>query len=218
MAVLGSLYQNIPRFFIERYQGLAAVGYFSAVFYLTYVGYTLVSALGSATSPRLARLFAEDGEQFSRMTMTLVLLGGGIGAAGTVAALVAGRWMLGILYRAEYSQYHSLFVWVMVSSTFWYMATLLIFAGIAAKLFRPQAYLHATATLITLALCPWLLRDFGLSGAAIALTAGVAALLVGEGILVYRAVVSWRPGSLAPPSEAMALDGFPALPPRRSEE
>lgn len=204
MAVLGSLYQNIPRFFIDRYDGVAAVGYFSAVFYLTYAGYTVVAALGNATSPRLAALYATDVVRFRRLTMRLAAAGFGVGALGTIVAVLFGHRVLAILYRADYASQQPLLIWVMISSAVWYGATLLVFAAIAAKRFAPQAYLHGAAAAVTFALCPVLLPRFGLPGAAMALTAGVSALLLGESVVVYLAIRDWHVGD--PVSAILAAD------------
>ncbi|MEP6574239.1 MAG: oligosaccharide flippase family protein, partial [Gemmatimonadota bacterium] len=197
MAVLGSLYQNIPRFFIERYQGIQAVGYYSAVFYLTYAGYTVIAAMGNATSPRLAVSYLESPRKFARTVTGLTLLGGGIGVTGTIVSLLAGHWVLSVLYRPEYSQYQALLVWIMISSTLWYMATLLVFAAIAAKRFASQAYLHGLAAATTLAFCPLLIPRLGILGAAVALTSGVAVLFVAELVVVRSAIRHWRPGGRA---------------------
>lgn len=196
MAVLGSLYQNIPRFFLEHTLGLRAVGFYSAVFYLTFVGYTAVAAIGNATSPLLARVFQANRARFRRVAFQLAAIGAGIGLVGVAVAVLAGGRLLGVLYRPEYSAYQGLLVWVMVSSTLWYAAALLSFAAIAADQIKVQAILHAVAALATLVVSPFAIRAFGLVGGAVALTVGIIPLLLGESVVVWRAS---RPG---PPADS----------------
>ena len=199
MAVLGSLYQNIPRYFVERAMGLEAVGYYSAVFYLTFVGYTVVAAMGNATAPTLARLYTADAGRFRRMSFALAGFGALLGGIGMLLAAWQGDWLLGLLYRAEYAQYQGLLVWVMLSSCFWYAATLLGFAAIAAQRFRLQAYLHAVAALATVIAAPPLLKAYGLEGGAMALTVGVFPLLIGECVIVWSATRARSSGRATAP-------------------
>jgi hypothetical protein len=60
------------------------------------------------------------------------------------------------------------------------LAKLLVCAMTAARQFRPQAPLHGVALLATAALSSWLIPGHGLLGAAWAVCAGMASLVVGS--------------------------------------
>src|SRR5699024_2175189 len=51
--MLASLNANLPRFFVEKYLGEAALGYFASIAYLLIVGNTFIQAVGQAFAPRL---------------------------------------------------------------------------------------------------------------------------------------------------------------------
>src|SRR6516165_5295620 len=50
---------NIPRYFIEHHLGTRELGIFAALAYPLAAGTTVISALGSSATPRLARLYAD---------------------------------------------------------------------------------------------------------------------------------------------------------------
>jgi len=190
VAVFGSLYQSIPRLFIEHYQGLEALGFFSAVFYFTFAGFTVVAAFGNAASPVMAELFLRDLSAFNRFLVRSVLVCTAAGLAAIVAAVLVGDRLLALVYRPDYAAYSGVLVWVMVSSTVWYAATILLYAAVAVRAFRPQALLHALAALATLLSCWVLVPVFGMVGAAAALTIGVGVLMIGELTVMRRVIMS----------------------------
>jgi O-antigen/teichoic acid export membrane protein len=192
MAVIGSLNQNMPRYVLEQRLDLIAVGHYSAVFYFTFIGSTVVLAMGNAAAPRLAALYRANQRRFVLLT---VLLGGSaacLGLSGIMIALLAGAWILRTVYTPDYAQLQPLLVWSMVAGTLWYVSTALSFAGVAAQRLHSQAWLNVAALVIIALSCGPLIDARGLSGAAIALTCGMAVLCAGQ-IGVVRAAARAAP-------------------------
>ena len=83
--MLVSLNTNVPRYFIEHYQGTRDLGIYAAITYLMVAGTTVVAALGQSASPRLAQYFA-DGRtaSFCGLMWKLVGIGGALGALGVL--------------------------------------------------------------------------------------------------------------------------------------
>ena len=171
--MLISLNINIPRYFIEHYLGPHQLGIFSALSYLIVAGQMVISALAQSVSPRLAKYYAAGNSKSFR---TLLLkLGGiaiGLGTAGVVVAVVAGRPILTLLYEPEYAQQVDVFVWLMVAAGINYVSYFLGYGITAARYFRVQMPLFMVVTASSALICLWLIPTQGLRGAAISLILG----------------------------------------------
>ena len=189
VAALGSLRNNIPRYFIEGYLGERELGIFAALAYLMVAGNTLVLALGQAASPRLAKYYAAGNDRAFRMLLLkLAGIGGLLGAAGVLVTLVAGREILTLLYRPEYAERHDVFVMLMVAAGIDYVATFLHYGMTAARYFRVQVPLFAFFTGTVTLVCLWLIPGDGLRGAAMALIIATVVRAIGSLAVVVHAL------------------------------
>jgi O-antigen/teichoic acid export membrane protein len=185
--MLISFNANIPRYFIERYLGERELGIFAALAYLMVAGGMVVNALGESASPRLAKYYAE-GDLVAFRTLLLKLLGIAalMGGIGVLAAIVGGRPILTLLYRPEYSEQTTLFIWLMVTAGINYISSFLGYGMTAARYFRIQMPLFITVASISAFACLWLLPKLGLLGAAIALLlAATVQALISSGVIIY---------------------------------
>lgn len=195
VAILLSLNVNVPRYFVEHYLGEAALGYFAALAYVLVAGNTVLGALGQSASPRLGRYYHTDRQAFVRVLLKMVLLAAVLGTGGILVAIFAGRPLLTLLYRREYSQYAPVFTWLMVSGAVSYVASMLGYAMTATRKFRPQVPLFAGVIAIN-ALCCWLfVPRVGLHGAAYALLSAAIVSCIGAAsinLFGYRAWIETR--------------------------
>lgn len=185
--MLISLNSNIPRYFIERYLGERELGIFAAISYLMVVGNMVVSALGDAATPKLAKYYAAgETSAFRALLLKLMGIGGLLGGAAVAIALVAGQQILTLLYRPEYAEYTDIFVWLMVAAGLGYVSSFIGTAITAAQYFRIQIPLFLTVTGISGGVCFWLLPIYGLQGAVIALiVAAIARTLISLGVIFH---------------------------------
>jgi len=138
-------------------------------------GTTVVSALGQASSPRLAQSYANgDLSDFRRLLGRMVALAAALGVAGVLAAVLLGRPLLNLLYGAEYAARNDVFVWLMVAAGVAYVASMLGYGLTAARELRLQMPLFVSVCVVSLACCALLVPAHGLSGAAIAAVAASA--------------------------------------------
>ncbi len=184
ITALNSLRTNIPRYFIEQYLGERELGIFVAIAYLMVAGNTVAHALGQAASPRLATFYAA-GNSTAFRTLLLKLVGVGVlmGGGGVLAALVAGREILTLLYRPEYAE-RDLFVLLMIAAGISYVATFLLYGVTAARHFRTQMPLFALVLGILVLACLWLIPSTGLYGVATALIIALFVHVVGSLVIV----------------------------------
>lgn len=165
-----SLNANIPRYFVEQQGGNYELGILAALSYLSAAGYQVVMALGQSASPRLARYHHEGAQPaFRRLLMRLVVLMTGIGVAGFVVALVAGRPILCFLYRPEYAAQHVAFAWIMAAGGLSYVAAAFGFAATARRQLAQQPFILLAVVAVSLASSAWLVPARGVLGAALSM-------------------------------------------------
>jgi O-antigen/teichoic acid export membrane protein len=179
VGLLASLNVNVPRYLVEQRLGEAALGYYAAMAYIMVAGNMVVEALTGSASPRLARAHVTDPSAFRRLLWMLLVLGAALGGAGVLLALILGGPLLALLYRPDYAQHVNVFVWLMAAAGIGYVARVLVCGMTASRQLKAQAPLHAI-TLLATAVFSWvLIPRYGLLGAAWAVCAGMAVLLVG---------------------------------------
>jgi O-antigen/teichoic acid export membrane protein len=174
-AAIISLNVNIPRYFILRSLGEAPLGYFAALSYVGVAGTGVVVAMGQAASPRLANYYAHDREAFQTLLLKLVGAAATLGALLLLVVLLSGSCILTALYRPDYAEHESTFVWVMTATAIGFIASILGYGLTAARRFQLQVPLFATVTAVNALCCWFLVPRSGLAGAAYA--SAVAALL-----------------------------------------
>ena len=187
---LGSLKTTIPRYFIERYCGVAELGIFAALAYLIVVGSILVGAMAQACSPRLAQHYSR-GNKAAYIRLLLWLIGSalGIGCGGILLSVMGGRWILSTLYRSEYANYLSLLRWLMVAGALTYVAAPFGYAMTAARYLKMQLPLFILACGATLATAGVLIPSHGLHGAAFSLVVGTLVQIAGSMVVMRHAII-----------------------------
>lgn len=198
--MLISLNTNIPRYFVEAYWGERELGIFAAMAYLVVAGTTVVSALGQSASPRLAKHYADGNKPaFRSLLLKLIGVGALLGVAGVLIALVAGRYILSLLYTPEYGERSDILVLVMMAAGIAYIASFLGYGMTAARYFRVQTPLFAVVMAISTAACFFLIPTGGLRGAAVALIIAASVQMVCSlGVVVHalRTLSGARRGGL----------------------
>lgn len=180
-----SLNTNIPRYFLEIYWGESQLGIFAALAYLVVAGNTVVSAMGQSVVPRLAKYYAAgDLAGYKYLLARLVGLALLLGVAGLLISVFAGRSLLTMLYRPEYAEQNTVFVWLMAVAAISYVASFLGYAMTAARYFQVQFPLFLVVTAVTFGTALWLIPRFALTGAVLALGVGSLVQLCGSGVVI----------------------------------
>ncbi len=169
MSMLVSLNTNIPRYFVEGRLGAEALGIFAALTYPLTAGTFVVTALGQAALPVLARHYAFRERLASAFRVLLLRISGTgllLGAGGVAVCVIAGRPFLLLLYREEYARHSPVLSWLAVAAAMNYVATFLN-AGVTATrnfnaLLVPYVLHAALSAMVSAALVP----AAGLLGAA----------------------------------------------------
>jgi O-antigen/teichoic acid export membrane protein len=145
--------------------------------------------LGDSLTPRLARDYALGRRrEFGVRVLRSAGLGAGLGIAGILVAVVAGRPLLQLLYGPAYADHTDVLILTMIAAGIGYVASFSGYAVTAARYFRAQLPLFAVVVLVTAAGCWWLVPIWGLRGAAAALALSSLTQLIGSGLILFYAI------------------------------
>jgi O-antigen/teichoic acid export membrane protein len=173
--MLSSLATNIPRYFIDRYLGEHQLGLFSAMAYLMIAGNTIIAALGASATPRLAKYYAStELTEFKCLLGKMLLVGVLLGGAGVLLAIVAGRQVLTLFYSSEYAERLDVFLLLMIATAISYAGGFFGTAVTAMRSFKVQVPVHCINIAIILCGSMFLIRQWGLMGAAWTMLIGTA--------------------------------------------
>ncbi|MDQ2775343.1 MAG: oligosaccharide flippase family protein [Acidobacteriota bacterium] len=187
ITILTSLVINLPRYFIESYAGHRQLGIFAAMWSMLTAGNMIAIALGQAIFPRLSKLYAvRDIAGFRRLIGYALQIGLGLGLMGVAGAIVAGRQILTLAYRAEYAEQRWLFVAVMGVGTLVYIITLLGNVATSARAFKSQALLMSIVATVTFLSSALFVPKFGVWGAVWAVGLGCLTHMAGLMFIVLE--------------------------------
>jgi O-antigen/teichoic acid export membrane protein len=187
ISMLGSLISNIPRYYINAFDGSAGLGIFSAIASLLTAGTLVVSTFGQASFLPVAKACAEaDRAKYRMLIWQAMALAGGLGVLAIVASVFFGRSLLIHLFRREYGEYTDIFVRLMIAGMMMFMASGLGYVMTAARKLRPQIPLLLLAAVAAAATSAWSIPQYGLRGAADAVLISAFVQLVGAGVILWQ--------------------------------
>jgi len=178
--LLTSLNTNVPRYFMEHFQGTRQLGLFSALTAVQSAGMLVVMALGNAAMPRMARLYHDaDWCGFRRTVLLFLAIALGLGALTLLPVLVAGDGLIARVFGREYAGRNLTFIWLALASAIGYVTSVFGYASTAARRIRFQPVACGVMTAVTTLGCCWSVRVYGDLGAAITMcTASAVGLLL----------------------------------------
>src|SRR5699024_11209733 len=83
VASINTLYENIPRYFIEYQIGIDALGIFSGLFYITLIGNIFITVLGLIFSTKISEYYSKN--YFSKIKKIILFL---IVLVGTLSLII----------------------------------------------------------------------------------------------------------------------------------
>lgn len=204
VAFLLAIQVQVPRYVVAGLLHIRELGLFAAAAYVTFIGATLVNALGAPACVWLAKYHVAGARLAFRQLMMKLLLGAAaLGIAVILVSACAGGRILALLYTDEYSRMAGVLTVLCAGSALSYVASFLGYGMTALQRYKIQVPIFGGVVLITLLSCYWLTGRYGLMGTA-------AGMLIGNfGQLLMSAAVVWR--TTRRDSKYMAACSCPAI-------
>lgn len=178
VTALNALLFNIPRLFLENFWGAAALGYYSAVSYLTLAGGIGVNAVSEAALHRLAYFFVHEPREYERLVKRLMLIPFALLVAGVLVVHFWGQAILSLTYGPAYARNDNVFLLLMIAGGLMYLTQSLGASVTAARYFRVQVITSIAGVVTSIALCVYLVPTVSLVGAAWASIASYLVMLL----------------------------------------
>lgn len=184
---LNSLNINIPRYFLEGYNGPAEMGIFAAICYFMRFSSYFETAVGQVALPRLAVFYAETRQsEFMGLLGKLLALSISFGAICFSVAWFFGSEILTLIYTSEYATHLLAFHLLILAAICGSVAGLLKVSVDATKTFAVQIPLFLVVATITFISSFYLIPQLGISGAAISLLLSKISLVIGYSFILYQ--------------------------------
>ena len=178
--VLGSLNTNIPRYFIEHYNGQYELGIFAGISFLLVACGTLINALGQVVTPRLANYYQfQKFKLFYQLLYKSIIIGFFIGILGLIIVYFLGEQILTVVYTKEYANYNNVFMIIMIGAIFLY-TTVFFGTGLTAmRKFKLQLPIHVFSFCVVLLTSVIFIPKYGVTGGAFVILFGNLASSIG---------------------------------------
>lgn len=173
VVMLTSLHVNIPRYFVEAFEGSSALGIFGPMSYFMVLGNEVVLALGQSAAPIMARLYVNgDRTAAIRLLLQQKAVAALVGISGVVLAAAAGPWILTVAFGPEYAQHSQMLLILMITSGITLMASFSSMFLTATRSFWIQIPVRICSTSAMAFFCYLLVPTHGIIGAATAMLFG----------------------------------------------
>ncbi|MCX5638239.1 MAG: oligosaccharide flippase family protein [Planctomycetota bacterium] len=186
-----SLNTNIPKYFIQSYMGRDALGFFGAMSYIVAGFIQVMSGLGNASVPRLAKYYVHQRGAFVKLFGKLMVIAIVLGVMVLLFSIIFGKRFLAIIYTQAYAAQHSTFVLLSAVCAINFLCFVLGYAMTAVRYFRIQVPLFAVATGASAIACMFLVPTYGLKGAALAMMCSAGIQMVGSILVVTHSLICY---------------------------
>ncbi|UNW09660.1 polysaccharide biosynthesis C-terminal domain-containing protein [Acinetobacter indicus] len=188
--MLVALQSNIPRFFLEKFFNLEAVGVFSVFYYFIIVGGIVINSICQFISPKFSILFKENKmHELNKLTIQAWGMAAFLGVSGLIVSITLGDFFVNILYGSHYLFWIDILNIIMFAGLFTYLSVVNGYLMTSLGLIKIQLPLFLFLTIFTLVLCWTLIPAYGLLGAAWATVASSAAQFILSTLILYMNMV-----------------------------
>lgn len=186
VAALVAAAAAMPRLVSARESDPALAGVVTALTYMAVAPNLIMTALGQAGMRTLAVHAAQgDRRGYLAGVMRLLTMAAGLGLIVVLGGLLAGPWLLRILYGNRFAGYGQELVYFLSAGVLSYLNAGIGYSLSPARIFRPQVPMMAVVCLVSYFACSAWIPRWGIAGAA----AGWAAALFVQ--LLWGAVLVW---------------------------
>lgn len=183
VASVNTLYNSIPKFFVEYFMDMESVGIFSATSYVSLIGGLFVSGITLTFAAKLAVIYSRgDAKKFLHIIMIQQILVLSVCLVIYLIFLLFGDKILPILYTEEFIQYQDVILLLVIATSLSFTANVFGTACTSVRLNKEQLYISIICIVIILLSGYLLVPSLGLYGAAYSM---ILAYVVKNGTLGF---------------------------------
>lgn len=170
VALINSLNSNIPRYLLEYFSSLGDVGIYSALTYILLASGMVIRPISLMVAPKLASAYNNSKiKGIYRINSRLILFSISIALMFILIVFFHGEILLKLIYGEEYIQYNNILIIISFTIFFTILTTFFNINLVAARAYKAQPILNFLVTIITLVMGSYLIKNYGLTGAAYSL-------------------------------------------------
>jgi O-antigen/teichoic acid export membrane protein len=162
-----SLSSSVPRYVLERFEGVGELGIFTVLAYPLAAGNIVISALSQSSLPRLAQYSATaNPDAFWTLLRKLLILGAGLAVVAFIIAAAFGEYLLRALFGAVYAAEHDVFTILILGMGVGFVNWFLNAALQALRVYRSMLFVQMSVLAFTIAASIFIVPGHGIEGAA----------------------------------------------------
>ncbi len=193
VAVTNNLSISLPKYFLERYYGETALGYYSSV-----ATPSMIVQVGANTifvpliTPLADRLLEKDRQGFISILKKVAIVFAVLSVLAVIASAVFGGWFLVLVFKEEIRPYVYLFVPIIVSTLFISINACLFPVCTVLREIKGQLAVGIGGIVSSFAASVVFVRRYSMDGVVIALLITLGIQIIIEVYCVYRKMRIWR--------------------------
>ena len=168
MSLLVSLSTNIPRYFIEFYNGVEMLGVYTVISYIAMASFFVMGPIFHSYVPILAALSLNNVAKFKKIFFSLVLFSMCASSSLIICSYAIGDKFLLFFFDSSIAMHYSAFMIIIIAAGLNIIALCLLYTLTALNVFFVQPILYFFDVLIMSICCFYFIFYFGLIGACYA--------------------------------------------------
>ncbi|OMD61531.1 oligosaccharide flippase family protein [Paenibacillus odorifer] len=186
---LMSLNTNIPLYAISYFKGEHDLGIYASLSYMIVACNVVVTALGEAITPRLARWHAGGRhKEFVTLLSRMIAMGLGFSAVACLIGWLFGHKLLTVLFSSDVAGELGLFHWLLASTMLVFISSYLWYAITATGRYKAQIPLFLCTAFTNGLCCLIFVPHYGVVGAAMGASSSLFVQMIGSVVVLYRVI------------------------------
>lgn len=164
-AVISAFFTSIPRFQLEKFYGLEALGIFTTIMALVVILNLFISSFIQAILPRMTKLYINNWQSFKIKMIKILLLVTGLFGLFLLLTYKLSFYILYLVFGDHYTSYQNEFFLAMVSGVVLCYFHFSNFLLNVQKTYNQQIYIYAASALVCFLSGFYLIPLYGVNGA-----------------------------------------------------
>lgn len=166
-ALISSLVPNVPRYFLDYFVGVEAVGIYSALYYILVAGNMFFTPISMLAAPKIAMFYNDKSKmEFLKLVTTYIIIAMILSTVFIVPICVSGEYILSLLYGDEFVAYYNAFTIISITLILGFVNSILNLSVVASREVGVLPLVNSITVLVSIIVGYFLIKNFSIEGAA----------------------------------------------------